>query len=276
MLSKTQAMRTPAEYRACLRHSLFNDDGTDKDCTKGLGAFMSFSKDGVELELLFIPAKKMWKKNKQLAEYCFELAAEQLEDEYDNSGYGWDDGDKLDEMKDKSTRYIVVKQDGEPCGFIHFGFTLQGDVLDQPCGTPVLKIFNLNLREDIQRMGVGTRLVQIMEMIARNSNMTYVHALVTNENEPAHSFFANKMKGYTPADVSLFCEVELEDEEELASFTLYSKCLDKSLIQVVQREESASEDDSKLVESIVSMIASGNIGDAEHESDEEEPAEEAV
>ena len=63
-------------------------------------------------------AKKLWKKSKAVAEYCFELAAAQMEDEYDNSGfiarfasvlpqccsllgYGWDDGDKMDEMQDK-------------------------------------------------------------------------------------------------------------------------------------------------------------------------------
>merc|ERR1711934_123345 len=125
MLSKTQAMKTPAEYRACLRKALFNDDGTDKDCTKGLQAFMSLAPGGVELDIRFFPAKKLWKKSKAVAEYCFELAAAQMEDEYDNSGYGWDDGDKMDEMQDKSTRYLIVMRDGKPCGFLHFGFTLQ-------------------------------------------------------------------------------------------------------------------------------------------------------
>ena len=75
-----------------------------------------------------------------------------------------------DECIIRSTRYLIVMRDGKPCGkhhaslhhligtetgFLHFGFTLQGDVLDQPCGTPVLKVFNLNLEDSIQRQVIG-------------------------------------------------------------------------------------------------------------------------
>eukprot|EP00658_Telonema_sp_P-2_P059845 TRINITY_DN48947_c0_g1_i1.p1 TRINITY_DN48947_c0_g1~~TRINITY_DN48947_c0_g1_i1.p1 ORF type:complete len:230 (-),score=87.32 TRINITY_DN48947_c0_g1_i1:345-1034(-) len=227
----------------------------------------------------YVPAKKLWKKNKPLAEFCFELAADQMEDEYDNSGYGWDDGDKQDEMRDKSTRYIIAMVEGKPVGFMQFGFTLQGDVLDQACGVPVLKIFNLNLEESVQRMGLGTRMVQIAEMVARNSGMSYVHALVTTENEAGHELFARKVKGYKPAEVADFCEVELEDEDELATFSLYAKCLDKRMLTVVKPEEGegALGEDEKLVETIVSMIESGNLdGDSDEERVQEEPAEEVV
>lgn len=49
----------------------------------------------------------------------------------------------------------------------------------QACGVPVLKIFNLNLEEEVQRKGLGTRMVQIAEMVARQSNMCYVHGTLT-------------------------------------------------------------------------------------------------
>lgn len=69
-------------------------------------------------------------------------------------------------------------------------------------------------------------------------------------------------------------EVELEDEEELASFSLYAKCLDKRLIHVVEPEPVQE----NLVDSIVSMIADGNLSVVDSDEDEcvQQPAEEAV
>jgi len=70
-------------------------------------------------------------------------------------------------------------------------------------------------------------------------------------------------------------EVELEDEEELATFTLFCKCLDLALVQAVAAEP--QEDEAKLIESIVSMIAAQPEGNVTVEADsDEEKAEEAV
>merc|ERR1711988_1036206 len=127
-----------------------------------------------------------------------------------------------------------------------------GDVLDQPAGEPVLKLFSVNVLPEAQRKGIGTRLVQIAEMAAKQANMCFVHAQVTSENDSAHNFFSQKLKGYRPDEVAEYCEVELEDEEELATFTLYSKSLKKAIRKVEPEEE---QQDAKLIESIVHKIA---------------------
>jgi len=288
VVSKSHQMQTPQQCRLTLRKALFNDDGTDKDVTKTLTAFMKMKAQGTEVEFDFMSAKKLWKKNPTLSEYCFGLTLEQMEGEYDDSGYGWDDNDKQDEMQDKSTRYLLAMANGpngrKICGFVHFGFTLQGDVLDQAVGEPVLKIFNLNLEEEMQRKGVGTRMMQICEMAAQNANMSYVHAMVTSENEVSHQFFSKKLKGYKPDDVSQYCEVELEDEQELETFSLYSKSLNKKAIKPVESEE--ENDDEALVASLVKQISesglsadSNDVGaqaEAILAEDEEDVAEEVV
>jgi ribosomal protein S18 acetylase RimI-like enzyme len=287
VVSKTLGMQTPQECRIILRKALFNDDGTDKDVTKTLSPFMKMKAQDAEIEFDFVSAKKLWKKNPTLAEYCYGLVQEQMEDQYDDSGYGWDDNDKQDEMRDKSTRYLLVMHnspDGRKiCGFAHFGFTLQGDILDQAVGQPVLKIYNLNLQQDMQRKGIGRRLMQICEMAAQNASMSHVQAMVTSENECAHKFFNKKLNGYKADDVSEYCEVELEDEEELATFTLYNKSLCKKAIKHVDPAED-TEDDDALVASLVKQIAAANVSaenagaqaEAILAEDEDEVAEELV
>merc|ERR1711998_647791 len=68
---KSHKMQTPAEYRAMLRKALFNDDGTDKDVTKGLDAFMQMTVGETAVSFQFVTAKKLWKKSPTVAEACF-------------------------------------------------------------------------------------------------------------------------------------------------------------------------------------------------------------
>ena len=72
-------MQTPQEWRLTLRKALFNDDGTDKDVTKTLTPFMKMSAQDSEVEFDFMSAKKLWKKNPTLSEFCFNLVLEQME-----------------------------------------------------------------------------------------------------------------------------------------------------------------------------------------------------
>lgn len=146
----------------------------------------------------------------------------------------------MSELGDKATRFVVVEDissGGRPVGFVQFGFTLQGDVLDQMEGLPVLKVFNLALLEQAQRKGVGQRLMQLMEMVARKQNMAYVQCMVTKKQKAAVKFFNKKLKGYEADDVSSYCQVEEEDLEELETFHVFSKNLDPSAIKKISKED---------------------------------------
>lgn len=59
-------MQTPAECRLRLRNALFNDDGKDKDCVKDFAPFMTYAKDGLELNFKFYTGKQLHKKQAQL------------------------------------------------------------------------------------------------------------------------------------------------------------------------------------------------------------------
>jgi len=239
---KSMKMNTPAECRLRLRNALFNEDGTDKNVTSGFEAMLGFKKkNSIELQCAFVPGKKLSKKNPTFLKFAFSLCKEQQEDAYDNSGYGWDDDDKMSELTAKESRYLVMEdQDRRPVAFAHFGFTLQGDVLDQMVGEPVLKVYNIAVLEGLQRQGIGQRLIQLLELIARKNNMAYVQTMVTNGSDAALAFFQRKLKGYKADNVASYCQVELEDLEELASIQVFSKCLDPALIKKVSPIEDSS------------------------------------
>jgi hypothetical protein len=88
----------------------------------------------------------------------------------------------------------------------------------------------------VQRKGVGVRLMQLMEMVARKQNMAYVQSMVTKKQKSAVKFFKKKLKGYEADDVSQYCEVEEEDLEELETFHVFSKNLDPAAIKKVAPE----------------------------------------
>ena len=54
---------------------------------------------------------------------------------YDASGYGWDDDDKIKELTEEGTRYLLVREKqlnyddtpGRLVAFAHFRFTIQGE-----------------------------------------------------------------------------------------------------------------------------------------------------
>ena len=53
---------------------------------------------------------------------------------YDASGYGWDDEDKIKELQEDGTRFLLVREKpldfddtpGRLIGFVHFRFTIEG------------------------------------------------------------------------------------------------------------------------------------------------------
>lgn len=102
-----------------------------------------------------------------------------MEDKYDASGYGWDDEDKLRELTEKGTRFLVAREMskeegrkvGAPVGFVHFRFTVQGEVIDQMAGDPSLHIYDIHVEEESQRKGLGKHLLLILELVARREKM---------------------------------------------------------------------------------------------------------
>jgi hypothetical protein len=95
---------------------------------------------------------------------------------FDDCGYGWVDEEKITELSGKEARFLIVRRaaDREPIGFVHFRFSLQGDVVEAMEGGPALFVDDLQLTREAQRKGVGKLIMGLMELIARKQRMSFV------------------------------------------------------------------------------------------------------
>lgn len=158
-----------------LRSALRDDFGKDKDVTKDIArAFMKFDRNGLDLSIEF--ATKL---TPEEAKWAFDLAKDTMEDKYDDSGYGWNDDDKMSELTEKGTRFLIAREwpseegqkKGEPVAFVHFRFTVQGEVVDQMAGEPGVYIYDIHVEDHSQKKGLGKHLLTILELIARREKM---------------------------------------------------------------------------------------------------------
>eukprot|EP01038_Epipyxis_sp_PR26KG_P009645 gene9645-12985_t len=187
--TKSEARQTKAieDNIVRLRKAIFDDNGKDKDVTKGIAAsFMKYDRNGLDLSIEFTTKLNQMSKSdvnhgQSEVDWAFELVQDTMQEKYDASGYGWDNEDKLRELTEPGARFLLVRewpvdnQDvGDLVGFVHFRFTVQGEVIDKMAGEPCLFVFDIHLEEHCQRKGLGKHLLTILELIARREKLSFL------------------------------------------------------------------------------------------------------
>ncbi|KAJ1441753.1 hypothetical protein B484DRAFT_99283 [Ochromonadaceae sp. CCMP2298] len=145
-----------------LRRAIFDASGADKDVTQGIAAsFMKYNNGSpvtIEFSTSLSAAEARW---------AFSATKKNMEARYEASGYGWDDDDKKKELTEKGARFLLVRaaptptptptttgaedveatEPGPLVGFVHFRFTVQGEVLEKMAGDNCLHVFDIHLEE---------------------------------------------------------------------------------------------------------------------------------
>lgn len=222
--SKARATAAINEHIMTLRAALFTPQGRDKNVTEGIApAFLKYDRNGVDVVISF--ASKL---SKDELRWAFDECKLNMEDRYEESGYGWDDEDKKKEFTEEGTRFLIVRakpeEDGTPgdlLGFVHFRFSVQGDVVDRMAGVPCTFVWDMHLDESIQRKGLGRHLVMLLELISRREKMQMVCFPVQLYDEDSVAFLT-AVRGYAP-DESLKDTIGFEPE--LEGFNVYAKSL---------------------------------------------------
>jgi GNAT superfamily N-acetyltransferase len=196
VIKKSKAMQTKAinENILKLRAALFDDQGKDKNILEGIAAsFLNYDRNGLSVNISFSP-----KLTKDELDWAFSLSQDNMEEIYDASGYGWDDEDKERELTEQGARFLLIKDNAthELKGYIHFRFTVQGEVVDQMVGQPCLYVMDMHLVEDVQRKGLGKHLLVILELIARRQQMSRVTFPIYIGDEKTKAWLAKQGKGY--------------------------------------------------------------------------------
>lgn len=133
-----------------LRGALHNDDGTDRNLLSPFPSFTRFARNGLQLAIEFRCGKQL---DKMDAKAAFMMAKAQMEDEYDASGYGWDDDDKMEEITSRESRLLLLFDTSEPrrlVGFVSFRLTLQGECWNAMEGAPCLYVSDIQLLPEVR------------------------------------------------------------------------------------------------------------------------------
>eukprot|EP01045_Picozoa_sp_COSAG04_P017517 COSAG04_NODE_1554_length_6372_cov_3.084808_5_plen_417_part_00 len=160
-----------------------------------VAAFAKYDRNGLDCEIEFQPAGSLAAKTR---DFILKLSKAHLAQAVEDSGYGWDDEDRQEELTEESARYLVVRrrEDRQLLGFASFAFTVQGGIEDKMEGFPSLLINEINLVPEAQRKGLGRHLVMTLEMIARKQRMTFMLLRLFKGNRPGEAFVGSQLKGF--------------------------------------------------------------------------------
>ena len=192
--------RTSEQYMQRLRDAMFSDMGLTKDVLRPVAAFAKFDRNGLDSIFEFETGKTLSAKTRS---FIFKLTKAHMQETIDENGYGWDDEDQEDEVREESRKYLIVrnKEDRKIQGFVAFNFTVQGAHADVMEGFPTLLVENIQLKPQFQRKGLGRHLMMTLEMIARKQQMTYLTIKVYKGAEAAEAFVEEKLKGMAPETI---------------------------------------------------------------------------
>ena len=200
-----------------LRNALFEESGADKDVMASIVPFFKvYKKNGMNVRLDF--SVKLTKKE---LTWAFDLCKHHMEQVYNDSEYGWDDEDKMKELKEDGARFILARDEttGKPVGFAHFRFTVQGEFLQQMAGATCLCVWDLHVDGALQRKGLGKHMLKVLELVASQQKMKFVSIPVQNACAMGLGFL-DGVGGYV-ADVYLRELMQFDAEDE--GFQVYSK-----------------------------------------------------
>lgn len=232
-ITKMKEMETKAiqDTIVTLRKAIYDDNGKDRDLTEKMGHFKAFKKNGLDLEIGFST-----KLSPQEAKYCFSQVKENMEDLYDNSGYGWDDDDKRRELTEDGARFLLIREwpeeegqeVGNLVGFAHFRVTVTGDFMDEMTGESCLCLWDIHIEEEFQRKGLGRHIIMMLEVMARSYHIDYVVAPLMLDDEDSEAWLQS-LKGYSVA-TDLMSGIGLDSEME--GFCIYSKAIQSAAPRV--------------------------------------------
>ena len=245
---KTKKMKSTAagtDKVVQLRAAIFNDDGKDRDVLADFKPFQKFNRNGLDLKIDFATGDNLSPTTRR---WMHSLCKKNMKEVYDKD-YGWDDEDKMSELREKASRFLVVTQefaDGDfvdekltkKVAFVNFRFTLQGECYDTMKGETCLFVYDIQVEPEYQRKGLGKHLMQVCELIGTKQRMKFLQLLIPNGNDIAVNFLSKKLKGYD-CDTTGLDYVDGDVDE--FGFKLQSKCIDKQLKKRIQKVKAEQE-----------------------------------
>lgn len=217
-IEKDVSLQTDADKLLILRSALRDDKGNDKNVFQELSKFAKYNKNGIAATLQYFPAGSL---PRDLFKAAFQMSKSNVKQIYEDIGYGWDTDEKRNEYREPESRFLFARQNtedgssGPVLAFVHFKFSLQGEVVNEMEGEPALLVFDLQVLPSAQRKGLGKFLMMMTELIARKQKMRWLMFPLVKGNDKAVPFLTKSLKGFA-------VDTEYGEDEVQA---IYSKAL---------------------------------------------------
>ncbi|KNC52241.1 N-acetyltransferase 11 [Thecamonas trahens ATCC 50062] len=177
-LARKAEVAQTAQWTAAVRRA-----AAAEDIFALMPAFRKYqTPDGREIELTFHDVSEM---DSDEVGWAFGLLKANMEAMYVESGWGWDDDQKLSEMTAEGMKYVIATDvgSGERLGYAEFMYTIE-----KPLGV-ALYVYEIQLAPDARRAGLGRRLMQVMELAAAMLSVPNVLLTVFTANVDALAFY---------------------------------------------------------------------------------------
>jgi len=177
--SKKERRRLETEFIKA-RKAVLDAANNNGDHLSILPAFKAFKCDGVDVSLSYSGAAAL---DDATLHACFDLLKRNMEQHYVASYGSWSDKEKLAELKHADARYVLVRDaSGAVVGFVHLRFEWESDDL-------VLYVMEIQLDAGVRRKGLGKRLMQTLELIARKAALDAIWLTVLGSDVDARRFY---------------------------------------------------------------------------------------
>lgn len=120
-------------------------------------------------------------------EILLDLFERNMGDFYRKSSWGLDLGQKAEDLAHRRARHLVVYDETDRmAAYCHYQFDYDDDENPERV---VFYVYELQIEETYQRMGLGTKLMNCMEYLARSAGLESILLTVFFENTSAMSFY---------------------------------------------------------------------------------------
>lgn len=151
-----------------------------KDPLQQICSECKYTENYLNLNIICVHSAQL---DKSILEWAFQLTKTNMKTLYEACEWGWDDNDKLSQLKHRTARFLVATNENhQPKAFVHFRF-------DMDFGDPVIYCYEIQIEADIQRKGVGKFLINLLYKIGSITQMKKVVLTVLKHNKLAYNFY---------------------------------------------------------------------------------------
>ena len=135
---------------------------------------------------------------------CLSLFEKNMGNMYRKSSWGLNMEEKKAEFKHKNAQYLLLSGDSVLAGFVHFRFEFDDD--ESPSQI-VLYVYEIQVDEMYRRRGLGSELMDVIEALAQNADVTKIMLTVFKSNESAIKFYMHRQYSIDKCSPSEYNEV---------------------------------------------------------------------